>query len=238
MTNENKKNPENLAEFLEQEIESLHRATRRTWIVGAVMGLILTGYLYLPLSMIKFFLNPQNAALMISTQVQENAPEFLFQTEQALRKKAPLLADEMNTTFLAAIPKIRVKAQEQIASVHRDMIPFISLEFQRMIGEYVEENSGVLAELAEEKDIDAFASRFTAELVEQLAARLNDTLEEEYGGRNLKFVNENLLTSIQTMDEHLTHLLDEDSANLDRREFLQKQILALITRRLIEGVKD
>ncbi len=236
MTDENTKNNEDLAEFLTQETDSFNKAARKTWLAGVAVWLFLGGYLYFALFMLQFFLNPRNAALMISDQVQENAPEFIFQTEQALRREAPKMAHEMSATFLASIPKIRLEAQKQIASVHRDMIPFISVEFQRMIREYVEENSEILVELVEEEDIDAFASRFTAELVEQFGARLNDTLEEEYGGRNLQYVNENLLTAIQSMDKHLSYLLDVDSAHLDRPELLQKQILALITRRLIEGL--
>jgi len=238
MTDENTKDSESLglAEFLKQEADSLDKVTRRTWIIGAMVGLFLIGYLYFALFMLQFFLNPKNAALMISTQVQENAPEFLFQTEQALRKKAPELAHEMSATFISSIPKLRFKAQEQIVTVYREMIPYLSLEFQRMIREYVAENSGLLRELVAEKDFDASASRFTAELVEQLGARLNETLEEDYGGRNLKYMNENLLTSIQAMDQHLAHLMEVDSAHLGRQELLQKQILALITRRLLEAV--
>ena len=231
-------NSENLPEFLEDEIREIEKTTRKSWIGGAIFGIFLISYLTFAMFMLRTFLDPANAVLVIIDQVEQNAPEFLFQTEQALRHQAPLLAEEMSATFLAAIPKFRRMAQEQLAHAHRELIPYVSWEFQMMLRTYIKENSQIIEELVGEDDIEAFAQRFTDELIDQLGQRLDETLEEDFGGRNLAFVTDNLLLALKSMDEHLAFLVESNPTDLGHKELLQRRILAVLTRRVIEGAAE
>ena len=228
-------NASSLEEFLENEIATIERSTRKTWIGGILFGLFLVGYLNFSLFMLHTFLDPKNAAILIVAQVEENAPAFLADTEQALRNKAPMLAEEVSVTFIKSIPKVRRMAQEQIALAHRELIPYLSWEFQMMLRTYIQENSLIIQEIAGEGDINAFADQFTRALLDQFAERLDESLAEEYGGRDLKFVRENLLFALESMNEYLTYLTKQDPKSLNHREILQRRILAVVTRRVIEG---
>lgn len=222
--------------FFESEISRLEKSNRNWTIGGILILLFITSYLTLLLVMARTFLDPRNAALLISAKVEENAPEFLFQSEQALRKKAPALAAQMSETFLAAIPEFRVAAQNQLELTHQQMIPHLSEEFQSIINTYVDDNREWLEALADGNDIDNFADTFTSDVMDRLGKSLEAELMENYEGRDYIYFQHNMLFALEAMNAHLEELIAADATEQDRRTVLQRRILSALTQRLIENM--
>ena len=93
--------------------------------------------------MVKTFLEPDNAAYLLSSQIEESVPEFLGDMEATLIAQAPQIADNVSKQFIRAIPQLRKIAEEQLDFSHQEMIPHLSREFQNIITSYISDSSHV-----------------------------------------------------------------------------------------------
>ena len=235
MTNQTITDSEKLDKFLREEVDRINRATRWIWIVGGFFAIIMIIYMSAILHMARTFLDPENAAWAIAEQMQSNTPQFLDQIEVSLKLKAPEIANHVTETFLKSVPELRRVAEDQINFTYEEMIPHLSVEFQNMIKAYIADNGEIIREFAQNHNNHEFADFFTEEMLSLLGEHLNETLYDDYSGRDFEYIQENCLYALLSMNEHLGQLLSDDPALMDRRELLQRRILAALTQRLLEA---
>ncbi len=222
-----------IANFLDDEIIRIQKTTRKTWIAGVLIGIFMILYMNFILTMTRTFFDAENAALLISSYVQESAPEFLDETEKALKIKAPVVANQLSQTFLKIIPELRETAEFHLDYAANEMIPYISWEFQNIITEYIESNSESLKLLAENTDSKLFTETFISEVLDLFAQRLEVTMKDQYDGRDYIFVKDNSVLAVQAMNEYLEDLIDTNIDKLDRKSRLERKILATLTNKMI-----
>ena len=174
--------------FLKSEIEQIEKSTKRTWYFGCVIIVILIAYLSFILFMTRTFLEPQNAAYLVSSNIKENLPQFINQTESMLVQKAPRTANQASHLFMGAIPQLREMAEEQIRITHEEMIPHLSRELQDMTRAYIADNAETLRSFSAEEGGPQLAEHVTAELMESMGAHMQTEFAEEWHGRNLVYI--------------------------------------------------
>ena len=231
--NENSEHQE-IEKLLQEEVDRLNRSTRNNWIGGAIVSLFLLGYLSFLFVMVKTFLEPGNAAFLLSSQVEESVPEFLGDMEATLIARAPQIADNVSKPFIRAIPQLRKLAEEQLDFSHQEMIPHLSREFQNIITSYISDSSHVIKELVLDTQTEGFADAFTEDMMSSLSKLLEEAIIEHYEGRDYKYFKENSLNALQAMNEHLGVLLDQDVESMERKERLQRRILAAVVMRFLD----
>ena len=224
-----------LKDFLISETESLNKKTKTTFIIGVIFIAVIISYMSFILWMVSTLLEPQNAAIMITQQVDANLPKFYLEAERALSLKAPVLANQMSEVFLNTIPELRKSAENQIELTFKEIVPYVSRQFEDMITDYIILNADSLRALAEESTIDEFIDHLTNVLITQFSESMGREIESQYGNRNLVYFRENSLLTLETMNTHLENLLHADISTMDRRHQLQRRILADITQKLISS---
>lgn len=229
----NDTNDTNLADFLTAETKRVQRSTNRTWILGLAGSLFAIGYMTFIYVMARTFFDPLGAAYLVSDQIKTQAPIFLQEAEVALIMKAPDFADQVSQTFIKAVPELRALGQQQIDAAITEIIPQISLEFQSYIKAYFAANGDELKAFVQAHSSKEFADEFTRSILADFATELDQHLKDHYGNRDLVYFKDNTLLTLQSMDQHLSELLAKKPSELDRREQLQRQILAALTHRLI-----
>ena len=232
-TDDSSKPAESIEQFLREEIEKTERARRIISYGGGAFVLFLIGYFSFMLFMVTTFLDPENAAYAISSQVEATVPKFLSDTQQALVAKAPVLAEEVTAMFFRVIPELRKVAETQIDFTHQDMIPQLSDGFSAIISNYVKDNSQTLKAFADDHDTEAFAEFFTSELLNSFGKYLDQEMRSEFEGRDMSYFTENSLVALQAMNAHLSDLIAADASELDRKSRLQRRILSAVVNRLI-----
>ena len=225
---------ENYQSFLESETSRMNKATRTTWIAGGVILLFLIGYFSFILTMVKTFTEPENAAFLVADNVKTNFPSFIETTEAVLAERSVYLADDLSSTFLNSVPMLREEAQAQIDLSYTEMIPHVSGEFQLILTNYIEDHKSEIKVLAEQGDSEAFTEAFVAEVMNEFGAYMDDYRAESFDGRDLKFIQENTLVGLQAMNVYLGELMTMPADELTRIQSLQKNLLAAVTRRVIE----
>lgn len=220
--------------FLKEEISKIEKETKFIWGSGILLLVFVIGYLFFLFQMTAFITKPENAAILVANSVKENLPEFINQTEQTLNHRAPIIARETSDTFLEMIPRLRETAEVQIDFTHKEMIPQLSWEFQQILSNYIRDHEKEIRAFAGKDSRGDFPQNFVDELMGQFGEYLDDEMAESYGGRDLEYLKENSLLALQSMNEFLVELKDSPPNSLERKERLQRKILATITRRLIE----
>ena len=220
--------------FVKEEIEKIEKETKFIWGSGVLIMVLVIGYLFFLFQMTAFITKPENAAILVANSVKDNLPEFLDQTEQTLTHRAPIIARETSDTFLEMIPRLREAAETQIDFTHKEMIPQLSWEFQQILSNYIRDHEKEIRTFAAQDHRGDFPKNFVEELMGQFGQYLDQEMSEKYGGRDMDYLKENSLLALQAMNEFLVDLKETPSSGLERKERLQRKILATVTRRLIE----
>jgi len=224
---------ENYASFLESETARMSKAARTTWIVGGIIIVFLFLYFSFILTMAKTFTEPENAAFLVADNVKTNFPSFMETTEALIAERSVYLAEDLSSTFIASVPTLREEAEAQMDLAHTEMIPFVSDEFQEMLTAYIMQHSAEIRILAEEGGSE-FTDEFVAGVMDEFGNYMNEQMEESFFGRDLNFVKDNTLIALQAMNAYLDELMALDPSEMNRIQALQKQLLATITRKVIE----
>jgi len=222
---------DNYASFLESETARMQKAARSTWIVGGVIIAALVLYFSFIMTMVKTFIEPENAAFLVADSVKSNFPSFMETTEELMAERSIYLAEDLSSAFLSAVPKLREEAEAQLDLAHTEMVPYLSKEFQSILTSYIRDHEEEIRLLAQQDENSALNEAFVAEVMDQFAAYMNTKMNENTG-RDLYFIKENTLLALQAMNAYLDELLITDPAQLNRIQSLQKKLLATITRKL------
>lgn len=230
-----KEEAEALKQFLREETSRTRRGVTVTYTIGICVGALLTFYMFFIINSFKATLDADQIAEIIATEVEYYVPEFVREVETDLAAQAEPLADSLSQEFLALVPQFAAEGKAQIDRTHEEMIPFLSEEFSAIVSDYIDANGAALQALAEDHSNEEFASYFTEAMLEELEIQLNRHLQDSYEGRDLSYFQENLTLGLQAMDAKLTELLEADPKDLDRRELLQRKLLARLFMSALEA---
>lgn len=221
--------------FIREEILTIKRDAKQTYWVGLIFAIALAVYLGVILRMVREFTDPTLIAQNLSYHIEQSVPKVLAEAEERLISQAPVMAASVSDTFVQTVPKMRVFAEEQVSTVHKEFIPYLSLEFQDIIRAYFADNAAELRAFANTHrgDPEAAANAFAASMLDELAEKLGERLEIEADGRDAHYFKHNLLYSLESIDTHLATLLQEPST-LDHRYQLQRKIIAALVQRLTD----
>lgn len=221
--------------FIREEILTIKRDAKQTYWVGLIFAVALAVYMGVILKMVREFTDPTLIAQNLSYHIEQFVPKLLAEAEEQLISQAPVMAASVSDTFVETVPKMRTFAEEQIATVHKDFIPYLSLEFQDIIRAYFADNSDELKAFADlhKGDPEAAANAFAATMLDELAIELGERLEIEADGRDANYFKRNLLYSLESIDAHLA-TLSENPQSLDHRHQLQRKIIAALVQRLTD----
>lgn len=220
--------------FLEEEIERTHKGTQTTYLFGIIIAVLVGGYMAFILFMVQTMLEPQNLALLIRNQVEIAGPQIIREAEASLTAQATDIAEGISDDFMRLVPRIGEAGREQIDMAYEEYLPVLSDEFAAIIKDYVDQNADELKAFASDHNSKDFAEYFTLAMMQELTIRLDERLQDSYDGRGIKYFDENVLISLMAIDETVTGLAEADLSELDRRERLQRKILA----RLVTSVID
>ena len=226
------------AEFIASETKRMQKATKTTWIVGVVVVVFLSGYFSFILTMVRTFLEPEVAAIMVARNVKSNFPTYMEEAENMLAAQSVVMAEEMSDTIISVFPDIRIQAQAHLERTHKDIIPYMSHEFQGVIADYIRANREKIEMVASNNHSPEFTQMFVDDIMNQFGVLLNQAMAEEFDGKDLKYFLENSLMAMETMSDYLDLLIETDPENMSRTMKLHKQLLATITKRAIEGTAE
>lgn len=224
-----------LIAFVEEQANKARRGVTTTYLLGIVAAVIIGGYLSFILYMEQTFLNPQNLAYLIRLEAEAGMPQLIRDTEDAIVEKARSGAQSLSDEFIELVPRINAAGKEQIDIAHKEQIPFLSDEFSLIVEEYINLNGEELATFAEAHSSQEFANHFTKEMMAELHRQLDARMAEEYGGRGVAYFKENIMDAIVAMDYTVSDLLTKDPNDMNRRERLQRRLLARLVTSAIEA---
>ncbi|MGF1451013.1 MAG: hypothetical protein ACFB21_02930 [Opitutales bacterium] len=216
-----------LVTFLQDEIKKAKRGVTMTYSFGLIVCLILGGYMAWALyNLNQTVLDPEQLAMFIGDSAEEQVPGLVSELENYLIDTADDQAEELSNRFLELAPQIFAAARNQIDATYQEDLPLISAEFSTIIREYLRENEEALKAFAEANSNEEFAEFFISELMAELETQLNAWMAEEFEGRDLSYVQENIRLAMMAMNEKLEELIEKPVEELTRQERMQRRILA------------
>ncbi|WOO43064.1 hypothetical protein [Rubellicoccus peritrichatus] len=224
-----------LIEFVEEQTKKAQRGVKTTYVLGIIAAVLIGGYLSFILYMERTFLNPQNLAYLIRLETEAAMPQLIRDTEDALVEKARSGAQSLSDEFIELVPRIAAAGKEQIDIAYQEQIPFLSEEFSLIVEEYIDQNGEELAAFAEEHSSQEFANYFTAEMMDELHRQLDTRMAQEYEGRGVAYFKENIVDAMVAMDYTVSDLLTKNPEDMNRRERLQRRLLARLVTSAIDS---
>ena len=153
----------NVEQLLVDELEKVHKTTRITYIVMAVLVLFVLCYVSWLGSQVKLLLDPEGLALTASGLAIESAPDIGEQLEATLVDGAPDIANWLSEQIVSAIPAFRVYIEEQVG-------PVVDETAAEMVG-------AAVVSLSKKANDGALEGKATAELANALVAQFQSGLE-------------------------------------------------------------
>lgn len=224
-----------LKQFIREETERARKGTRATYLFGALAALCIGAYMGFILHMEKTFLEPENLAYVIRLQAEAAIPSIIQDTENAIVAQAENGANQISDRFLTLVPRMTAAGMEQIDMAYSDQIPYLSEEFAAIVREYIDQHGPALASFAAEHNSEEFADFFTREMMAELHRQLDAHLQESYEGRSLTYFKESITYTIMAMDQTVDQLLERNPEEMNRRERLQRRLLARLVALAIQS---
>lgn len=215
-----------LIDFLNEETIRTRRGVSMTYSLGIVASILVAGYMFFILKFVNEAIEPRTLAGFVGMQAEETLPKVIENTEQALVGQANELAEQTSRDFIRLVPKFREQGVDFMDRALNEGIPYLSTEFSTIISDYIDANADELKEFADSHSNDEFATFFTEELVAELTKQLDQHLALQFDGRSIDYFHDNLTLSLMAMDQTLNELLNANPEDLDRRQRLQRRLLA------------
>ncbi len=228
---------DNLASFLKEQVESNTRKVRNTWVIGAVVVLLVVGYMSFLLWMVRGYLDPWTAAHTVASLAERNVPIVLSQVENSLRAQAPQVVDDMCKQAKACLPELRIQAEKQIDAIHESVLPGMGLQLAECLEEAIQEHKGDIAEFVKtHKDADA-VKYFIDTIASDVVKSLDDVLQMETPGMGVNYFQAAMITGLQETKAKLVALSAKKDSEMSRVEALQKKVLITLVNALRDGTK-
>ena len=231
-------NEKKLIDFMREEIARTRKGVGQTYVFGIVAAVLVSGYMAFILTMVKQATDGQFLAIAVRQQVEAAVPEMIRSGEMALADNAKISANKLSNRFIELVPELAATGKEKIDMAYEDHIPYLSEEFSDMVKAYIESNKEELKEFAAQHDSEEFAEEFTNQMMAEFAAQIDNRMREATGGEGLTYFNETLLQSLVAMDTTLEELMSKPEDQLNRRERLQRRILARMVLHVTEHMPE
>jgi hypothetical protein len=214
-------------EYLEGEIALAEKKNRMTIIVGALMLVIIGGYMTFIGSFVRNeVLNPKTAAQWVSYMTQQNLPVILVQTEATLKEQAPTAADQMVGSLLQVPTLVGNEARKQIDFVVDEMLPQMETELDSTVQSYFDAHVDDAAEFFAEHHEPGMAEAFIDQLSEDLVADLDQHMIRD-GGKGVHHLVDVSMGALEAINRRVETLATKDPADMTREELLHKELVVL-----------
>ena len=216
---------EDLDAFVEEQIAGNRRATKLTWIVGAVLILLVGCYMSGLVLLVRGMLVPMTAARMIAQSVEQGLPAILGETERSLHDQAVPLANALSDRLIIMLPELRKKGQEQIDLACDQWLPLLREEIRSVVQAYMLEHEAEFRLVYESQKEEGFADVFVDQLVKEVAASLQAELLQDGKGRGLDYVGTMAMGALNDINGELSRLLNLSGDEMTRSDRLQRRLI-------------
>lgn len=229
------KKTDTLSALVHDETRALEKSALRTYIVSALLAVVLFGYLGFIYSSFKEMLEPEELSSILINEAQSMIDQAIDTYEKEVADAAPKLAEYLNDRIMNdLIPSVGEIARGQIDQTHQQWIPSLGEEFASYFATYFASNEEALRQIADLEE-DRMAEAFVAEIMREWNVQWDSALREIHPeNKGLAYFREGFDTTLGAMDLTLTKLIESDLDSLDHRERLQRRILAQLVHRFIE----
>lgn len=222
MTQENE-----LSTFLQEQIDRNTKATKVTWIVGAIVVLLVTFYMSGLVYLVRGILEPMTAARMIGQSIEENMPPVLGGLEKTLEQQAIPVANALSEKLISSIPLLGEDARRKIDLTYEQFLPLLREEVRTTLRSYMEEHKEEIADLYETHRGPEFVNLFIHALVAEMTEYLNEKLSENASGLDIEYVSVSFLNALNNINDDLSRLLNLKTENMTRSEILQRRLIVI-----------
>jgi hypothetical protein len=182
------------SQYLEAEILRLKKSATINYVVGAVLSLLIVVYAFIALGFVGILEDPVSLSRYAVDKVRVKGPETVLKIEQALKGKAPEVADGLSEAVQKSIPDLRYTIQNNIDAS-------LTQSFKEMQGGVI----GVVNAW-----MDAHATEIAhrqGETPTVYAGRVVDALTADFGKNLEGLVPQSMGISLNTLQDHSEFVL-------------------------------
>ncbi|MBN1673332.1 MAG: hypothetical protein JXR37_19965 [Kiritimatiellae bacterium] len=226
-----------LTTYLEARLVEIRRQTRRIRHGGAIVALLLAIVLSAELCLVRWLLQPANAADAVVGYLTDAWPGLLHDLHRELARQAPVSANAVAERAMAVIPCLRRQAEREIELTYRERIPELQVEECEALRAYIRSHRDEIVEHYQQHHGAQFRARLLDMLGSRAVASLDQRLRQPSMGRGADILKHLSLEGLRSLDQHLARLVAADAAALTRRERLQRRLIVSWLHLLEESVE-
>jgi len=166
-----------LGDLIDREIQVVRTSTRHFWIGGALLILVIIGYMSWIFSHLRPLADPEEAAILLQQTALNRLPQFSASLEAALRDAAPDLTRQATQRVLDAIPRIRKEVEKRAGRVGDDLASYIDSHLGELIDQVIRDHKKEIKELIPQLKTKEKAQEFTNLLETACRKSIMDVLD-------------------------------------------------------------
>jgi len=126
-----------LADLVEREIQATQASARRLWLGGAVLIVIVIGYMSWIFSQLRPWTDPEEVALVLQQTALDQLEPLSESLETALRDSAPDLTRQVTQTVIKSIPELRKEIEKHGGKVADELVEYIDGHIGELIDQVI-----------------------------------------------------------------------------------------------------
>ncbi len=220
------KYPENLEEFLKNEIEANKLSYKRTMMFGSTAVVCLAIYLtWLHTSVRANFFNPPVVAAFLAGTIEDHLPGVLGRTEAEMMRGAPKTVSDLSDKIISEVPKARKMAEQQIENVYQQL-PLLREMLNVAIHTYFEEHRAELKEFAAAHNDQEFVRHFTTHVLAEMQKEMRHHFVASTAF-DLAKIRAQTLEQLTLLNERLKVLAEKSPYHMTRQELVARRLVAV-----------
>ncbi|MBM4344321.1 MAG: hypothetical protein FJ100_13205 [Deltaproteobacteria bacterium] len=219
--------PENARDYLVADFHALHSQRKRTVIVGAVLLVLVFGYMTWLLSAVRHITKPDNLADALAGYVEVSLPDWKRSAKTVVQTEAPRVARFMGDTVVRELPPVlRLAIENMVLEYTKDIADTAAKQLQAAFTELVIGAREELAQAAQSGNEQDQAVLMAKALDRQLDKALqkkesrNDPFEE-----TVLVKLEKSQKALASLNDRLDKLLDPKHEPNTRRGKLERRFI-------------
>jgi len=220
-----------LRSHLEREVKRLHGERRNGTIFGALLVLVVCGYMFWLDAQATYWSRPDNLALTSAGVVEAYLPSAKRAAADTIRREAPALARYVGDSVSAEVPRL---VREMVASMVTEyadrLADFATTKYVDAFSALIVEAKGDIKQ-ALDTDVNQDQEALVVKAIEAQFQAMGKRVEDgDLGGDPLFVQIEKSHQALANLNARLRKLVAQDDAKTSRHDKLSKRFLGTFWR--------